>query len=93
MVALQIKSVYYTKQLYLFTSLGLSYLIHKDLFYNLFGSFMFLNAWTVSGWTETSGFNKIILICVLKIKQNCMGLEWHEGEIMTELSFLDELLF
>ncbi len=54
---------------------------------------MVLNAWTVSGWTETSDFNKSILICVLKIKQNVMDLEWHEGEIMTELSFFGELLF
>ncbi len=66
-----------------------------DYFTDVLATFLALNKSVVllsmQGQKAVRFHKKNILICVLKMNEGLTGLEWHEGEYMTEFSFMGEL--
>lgn len=60
-------------------------------FNNVLISFLCLDRGRILAVYELSDFIKNILICVTKMNKGPTGLDRHEGEQSTELSFLGEL--
>ncbi len=54
-----------------------------DYFADLIATFLDIdrgNYTIITQWPESSRNESKILICVLKMNEGFMGLEWHEGE-------------